>query len=92
MEVVKAFFLSKFREPFEYDVDFYHQLGQGAFGTVYRGIHRPTNREVALKNLRPTTQAEAEIATHFLFQYTLQHENVVKIFDVKYNRESLWIA
>jgi len=41
----------------EFEVDFQAPLGAGACGTVYSGLHRETNREVAIKVVSPAIPA-----------------------------------
>ena len=35
------------------DYKILHGLGEGAYGTVVAALHKPTNREVAIKKIRP---------------------------------------
>lgn len=71
----------------EYDIR--ERIGQGGFGAVYRGVHRRTHQEVALKVLRPVVnggyrqmrsrvarfEREAELCAN------LNHPNIVRLLD-----------
>jgi len=62
------------------------QLGKGAMGTVYRGVHHRLARSVAIKVLHPHLvhdptmlarfQREAQVAAR------LQHPNLISVLDV----------
>jgi tetratricopeptide (TPR) repeat protein len=60
-------------------------LGRGGMGVVYRAMDRVLSREVALKELVDPLGAPAEARTRFLEEArlaaTLQHPNIVPIFD-----------
>lgn len=59
-------------------------VGQGAYGSVYRAIHVPTGIDVAIKNIAPfhhkltclRTLREIQLLRHF------EHENIVSLLEV----------
>ena len=66
------------------------QIGEGGYGSVYLIQHR-TWGEVVLKKLRDPTdieQGDLDILRHEAdILKTLQHPNIVKLFDVQFDRE-----
>lgn len=62
----------------------YEELGSGGMGTVYRGIDRQTEQNIAIKHLRPE-MADAEQIARFkregLALRELNHPNIVKMWD-----------
>ncbi len=62
------------------------ELGRGAMGVVYKARQVSLDRLVALKMIRPEAPAEGEEIARFrseaLAVATLQHPNVVQIYDV----------
>ncbi|MFT3914600.1 MAG: serine/threonine-protein kinase [Anaeromyxobacteraceae bacterium] len=60
-------------------------LGRGGIGTVYRGRHHVDGREAAVKVLGPSPAVDAtaarRLAREFEVLRTLDHPNVVKVFD-----------
>ncbi|VVB07787.1 unnamed protein product [Arabis nemorensis] len=56
-----------------------NKLGQGGFGSVYRGI-LPSGQEIAVKRLaRGSGQGDLEFKNEVLLLTTLQHRNLVKL-------------
>jgi serine/threonine protein kinase len=60
-------------------------VGRGGIGTVYRGRHHETGEVVAVKVLPPSPAVDATAARRLAREYevlrTLDHPNVVKVFD-----------
>ncbi|NQT89416.1 protein kinase [bacterium] len=61
------------------------QIGSGGMGVVYRATHITTDRVVAVKVLHPRLVADRRFVERFLREAhaarTLQHPNVVKVFE-----------
>jgi eukaryotic-like serine/threonine-protein kinase len=72
------------------------QLGQGAFGTVYRAFDPQFGREVALKVPHPGTLANPKACERFLREALaagrLQHPNIVPIFEVSQDGQAPYIV
>jgi len=73
--------------------DVIEKLGQGSFGTVYRGRDPDLKRDVAIKvcsiddeGLRKRFLREAEISGN------LQHKNIVTIFAFGYEQETPYLV
>ena len=74
------------------------KLGQGAMGEIYRALHRPTGRVVALKVIASATSSEArrrreeaihrEVAT----VARMNHQRVVEIYDFGSHQGSPYLA
>lgn len=66
--------------------EFQEVLGQGSYGTVYRGLQVALNRPVAIKVLDKRHQSNPERVTAFLEEARhagrLNHPNVVQVHDV----------
>src|SRR5262249_34233572 len=60
-------------------------IGRGGMGVVYRAVHHPLNRPVALKMIREGASAGADALWRFRTEgqavARLQHPNVVQIYD-----------
>ncbi|KAE8714923.1 pyruvate decarboxylase 1-like [Hibiscus syriacus] len=58
-----------------------NKLGQGGFGTVYKGT-LPDGQEVAVKRLsRNSEQGESEFKNEVILMARLQHRNLVRLID-----------
>ena len=61
------------------------RVGSGGMGAVYRGRHRDLDKEVAIKVLHTTFQADAEFSKRFhaeaLTMSKIDHPNVTRILD-----------
>ncbi|KAJ6573352.1 CMGC/MAPK protein kinase [Mycena sp. CBHHK59/15] len=61
-------------------------IGQGAYGTVFTAIHKPTGRPVAIKRMVPFGHPVACLRTlrelKLLKLFAYAHENIVSILDV----------
>jgi serine/threonine protein kinase/outer membrane protein assembly factor BamB len=66
--------------------ELYEVLGKGGFGTVYRAIDQPLEREVAVKVLHPQIAADREFIERFFQEAKLaarlDHPNIVPIYEV----------
>jgi eukaryotic-like serine/threonine-protein kinase len=66
----------------EYVVD--GKLGQGAFGTVYRGTHPVIGKQVAIKVLAHRYSVDPEITSRFVAEARavnqIRHKNIIDIF------------
>src|SRR5262249_8273957 len=61
------------------------RLGEGGMGRVYKALHRPMNRVVALKVVRPDLLADPSALKRFQREVQnaalLSHPNIVTVFD-----------
>ena len=78
---------------FEYDkYDIIQKIGEGSFGTVYLVKDRLTSREYALKQIIIHGNNKYSISNFKIFfeiLSSLNHENIVKIYDTKLINNSL---
>src|SRR5690554_8224010 len=69
-------------------------LGKGGMGYVYKALDKKLNREVALKVL--DTSSDAESVKRFYFEAQamkeLDHQNIVHVFDFGKQANQLFIA
>ncbi len=60
-------------------------IAKGGMAMVYRAVHEPTSREVALKILAPSLTADSEYISRFLREartlMDLRHPNIVQVFE-----------
>jgi serine/threonine protein kinase len=72
------------------------QIGAGGMARVYRAIHRPLEREVALKILLPEYSEDPSFAERFMREARiaarLVHPHIVQIYDVDQHGEHLYLA
>jgi serine/threonine protein kinase len=61
-------------------------LGQGGMSVVFKGKHKMTNQEVALKILPPEIAAQSQVKSRFLVEAkalaALDHSNIVHLYNV----------
>jgi serine/threonine protein kinase len=61
------------------------ELGRGAFGVVYAGVHRQLGRAVAIKQLPRALAADTAVQQRFLAEARtaagLRHPNIVPVYD-----------
>ena len=71
-------------------------LGKGGMATVYRAVHQPLGRDVALKVLHPHLTIEQIVRDRFLLEArsiaTLKHPNIVQIYDYEASDEISFIS
>jgi serine/threonine-protein kinase len=69
------------------DYELQPSIGDGASARVYRGIHKPTGRVVAVKILHPEQELMHKALKRFLREAQLlcklEHENIVKGYEVR---------
>ena len=63
-----------------------HPIGQGATGTVWRGVDRASGQQVAVKLLHESLLRQPKLVTRFVQERTillmLRHRNVVRVRDL----------
>ncbi|MFI5953954.1 protein kinase [Cryptosporangium sp. NPDC051539] len=68
--------------------DIQGELGRGAFGTVYAGVHRELRRPVAIKQLAAEWAADADTRTRFAAEGVLlamlEHDHIVRVYDARH--------
>ncbi|MEM8857475.1 MAG: serine/threonine-protein kinase [Chloroflexota bacterium] len=71
-------------------------LGKGGMATVYRAVHQPLGRDVALKVLHPHLTIEQIVRDRFLLEArsiaSLKHPNIVQIYDYEASDEISFIS
>jgi serine/threonine protein kinase/WD40 repeat protein len=71
-------------------------LGRGGMGTVYRAFHPRLRRSVAIKTLRATRSADAEITARFHREMVavgqLQHPHIVQAYDAGEHEGTLYLV
>src|SRR5512138_3100582 len=71
-------------------------LGRGGVGTVYRAHHRKSGRAAAVKVLGPAPVVDANAARRLAREYevlrSLDHPNVVRVFDTGVHEGWSWLA
>lgn len=71
-------------------------LGRGGVGTVYRARHRRSGRPAAVKVLGPAPVVDGNAARRLAREYevlrTLDHPNVVRVFDTGVHEGWSWLA
>lgn len=70
-------------------------LGEGAYGVVYKGIHKTTGEGVALKRIKLDTQSEGVPSTtlrEISLLREIDHPNVVKLKDVVMMPDKMYLV
>jgi serine/threonine protein kinase len=62
-------------------------IGQGAWGIVYKGVHRDLNMPVAIKMLKHDMAMEPDFSKKFRYEAKiiarLSHENIIRVYDIE---------
>src|SRR3954453_22662983 len=70
--------------------------GRGGMGIVYRAMHIPLKREVALKVIAPGVSADEEFRTRFRHEFevaaSIQHPNVIPIYHAGEFEDTLYVT
>ncbi len=60
-------------------------IDEGGMGSIYLGVHKYLQREVAIKDLNPLLRNNADIVERFRYEAfilsKLQHQNIVTLYD-----------
>ena len=77
----------------DYMVDLTDEVGRGNFGTIYKGFHAETSDEVAMKRISKKAKGKAsmEAVRSLCLKEKIVHDNVVRIYDIKQWKDSMWI-
>ena len=71
------------------------ELASGGMAVVYRGVQDTLGRTVAVKALKSSVASEEQIVTRFEREAqslaTLQHENIISVYDFHRERGALFI-
>lgn len=71
-------------------------LGKGGMATVYRAVHQPLGRDVALKVLHPHLTIEQIVRDRFLLEArsiaSLKHQNIVQVYDYEASNDISFIS
>ena len=72
------------------------ELGRGGMAQVYRALHEPLQREVAIKELLPDSLKDKQALSRFrreaLALATFRHENIVTIYDLVEKSDGLFMV
>ncbi len=74
--------------------DIQEQIGKGKFAIVYKGIHKSTNRVVAIKilNKQDMTTIDLELVkTEMDVLKICQHPYIIKLYDIHENEENIYL-
>ena len=93
IKIVEKEVLTKPRKVGPYRV--LQEVGRGGMAVVYRGVHEPLQREVALKELLPSV-ADLESNSRFrreaLALAAFRHQNIVTLYDLVEKNDSLYMV
>jgi predicted Ser/Thr protein kinase len=72
------------------------EIGSGGMAVIYKAIQEPLDREVAIKALKPSIALDSQFAARFereaRFMASLQHENILHVYDFVKDSGSLYIV
>src|SRR6476660_9393333 len=70
--------------------------GRGGMGVVYRAVHVPLDREVALKVIAPEFSQDAEFRRRFRREFrataSIQHPNVIPVYHAGEQDDLLYVT
>ena len=67
-------------------------LGQGAFGTVRKAVHKATNQERAIKILKKRQQDERKLFLEVNILSKLTHPNIMEIYEFYEEKANFYIV
>jgi eukaryotic-like serine/threonine-protein kinase len=71
------------------------EIGSGGMAVIYKAIQEPLGREVAIKALKPSIAIDSQFAARFereaRFMASLQHENIIHVYDFVKERSGMYI-
>ena len=71
-------------------------VGRGGMGVVYRAVHLPLDREVALKLIAPDSSADPEFRDRFRREFrataAIQHPNVIPVYNAGEEDGQLYVT
>ena len=76
---------------FNYRVNLLHDLGRGAFGTVYKG-YESNNIAFAMKRIITNRHDAVSAAVNFHYMKSVNHTHLVTVHDVKKFRDTFWVV
>src|SRR5262245_61797410 len=72
------------------------EIGSGGMAVIYKAIQEPLGREVAIKSLKPSIALDSQFAARFereaRFMASLQHENILHVYDFVNDGNALFIV
>jgi serine/threonine-protein kinase len=72
------------------------EIGSGGMAVIYKAIQEPLGREVAIKALKPSIALDSQFAARFereaRFMASLQHENILHVYDFINDGNALYIV
>src|SRR5579859_1149854 len=72
------------------------EIGSGGMAIIYKAVQESLNRTVAIKALKPSVAADSQFAIRFereaLSASSLQHENIIHIYDFHKLESSFFIV
>jgi len=72
------------------------EIGSGGMAVIYKAIQEPLDREVAIKALKPSIALDSQFAARFereaRFMASLQHENILHVYDFVKDGGSMYIV
>ncbi len=72
------------------------EIGSGGMAVIYKAIQEPLERVVAIKALKPSIALDSQFAARFereaRFMASLQHENILHVYDFVKDGDSMYIV
>ena len=66
------------------DIDLSVKIGEGAYGNVYKAVHRPTGTQLAIKKVPKNNMKKASLSTtlkrEIQIHKQLKHNNIVRLY------------
>ncbi|ORE00148.1 CDK1 [Hepatospora eriocheir] len=71
------------------------KIGKGAYGIVYKAIHKETGKVVAIKKIKPSDNNEGIPATTIretIILKNLKHENIIGLDEVLHDKDNIYLV